>query len=71
MRVLAAGMLGTAAGWAQCAMCRTAAAQQGDAAAGAMNSAILILLVPAVAMFCGVFAMAIRAGSRNAGTDGD
>lgn len=71
MRTAIAGVLTAAAGWAQCSMCRTAASQQGAAGAKAMNSAILILLVPAVAMFCGVFAIAIRAGTKHEGRDSD
>ncbi len=44
---------------AQCAMCRTAAAAQAHAA-GTINTAILILLLPAVALFSGVFLLAFR-----------
>ena len=47
----------------QCSMCRTAAAQS-PGVADTLDSAILILLVPAVAMFCGVYFMAFR-GNRN------
>jgi hypothetical protein len=45
-------------------MCKTAAAAQGAQAAQAMDYAILILLFPAVGLFCGLFLMAFR--SRNA-----
>jgi hypothetical protein len=44
---------------AQCVMCRTAMAAQAQAA-GTINRAILILLLPAVALFCGVFLLAFR-----------
>jgi len=54
----------SAAAWAQCSMCQTAAAAQSASAGKALNTAILILFVPAVAMFCGIFAV-LRAGSRN------
>jgi len=47
---------------AQCSMCRTAAASQGPHAAHAMNVAIIILLVPAVTLFSGVFLLAFRYG---------
>ena len=42
---------------AQCAMCRTGVSNSG---AQAMNLAILVLLIPPVAMFCSVFAIAYR-----------
>ncbi len=42
---------------AQCAMCRSAVSNAG---AKAMNLAILVLLIPPVAMFCSVFAVAYR-----------
>jgi hypothetical protein len=47
--------------FAQCSMCRAAAAAQGPEAAKALNEAILILLLPAVALFCGAFILAVRA----------
>jgi hypothetical protein len=40
---------------AQCSMCRTAAAQ-----ANGIDKAILVLLVPAVVLFCGTFLIAFR-----------
>jgi hypothetical protein len=39
-------------------MCRTAAAAQPPGAANALNMAVLILLVPALALFSGVFLLA-------------
>lgn len=57
----AATLLGACAtSFAQCAMCRTAMAAQQAKAIGAFNHAILILLVPAVALFSGMFLWAIR-----------
>jgi len=44
---------------AQCAMCRTALAAQG-AHARTLNAAILILLLPALALFSAVFLLAFR-----------
>jgi hypothetical protein len=41
-------------------MCRTAAASQGPQAARALDMAILILLIPAVAIFTGLFWFAYR-----------
>ncbi len=61
-RSFVAGVVLTAAGapcLAQCSMCRTAAASQGAGAAGALNAAIVILLVPALALFCGIFLLAV------------
>ncbi len=50
--------------FAQCPLCRTALAAQGSAAAGTFDHAILVLLIPAVSLFCGVFLFAFRhAGS--------
>jgi len=57
----AAGYLaGSLPALAQCPMCRNAAAAQGAAAARALDLAILILLVPAVGMFCGIYWLAVR-----------
>jgi len=47
---------------AQCPMCRTAAARD-PAAARALNLGILLLFIPAVALFSGVFLLAFH--SRN------
>ena len=48
-----------AAALAQCSMCRTAAAQNAHAAK-TINTAILILLLPALALFSSVFLLAFR-----------
>ena len=58
LRLLAVAAAAGAQAWAQCPMCRTAAAAQGEAAARAFNAGILILFVPAVGLFCGVFLFA-------------
>jgi heme/copper-type cytochrome/quinol oxidase subunit 2 len=52
---------------AQCALCRTAVQGAGEAAARTMNLAILVLLVPPVAIFCAIFAVAFR--RRDGGDD--
>ena len=49
---------------AQCAMCKEALANSAEAAASAkqFNLGILVLLVPPVAMFAGIFVMVYRSG---------
>jgi hypothetical protein len=49
---------------AQCALCRTALQDAGEATARAMNTGILVLLIPPVAIFCTIFAVAYRKGKR-------
>jgi hypothetical protein len=56
--------------WAQCSMCRTAAAAQGAGGVGALNAAIVVLFVPAVVLFCGVFAFALRGDREDRGERG-
>ena len=58
-----------AVGLAQCPLCRSALEQAGDTAARTMNLAILVLLVPPVAIFCTIFAVAYK--KRNGGGDGE
>jgi hypothetical protein len=41
-------------------MCRTAAAAQGPEGARVLDAAILILFLPAMALFCGVFFFAVQ-----------
>ncbi len=48
--------------FAQCSMCRTAAAAQAQAA-GTINTAIVILLVPALVLFSGVFLLVFRSAA--------
>lgn len=57
---LAAMALYPADASAQCALCRTALEQGGGEASTAMNLGILVLLVPPVAIFCAIFAVAIK-----------
>ncbi|MGB8509327.1 MAG: hypothetical protein WCD76_13140 [Pyrinomonadaceae bacterium] len=45
---------------AQCALCRAALEKGGEQTARAMNSGIIVLLLPPVAIFCGVFAIAFK-----------
>ncbi len=47
---------------AQCAMCRAAVNSSAEAAsiASSMNLAVLVLLIPPVAMFCALFIIAYR-----------
>lgn len=66
MRSILIGMLACGAARAQCVMCRTAAASQSGAASHAMDTAIFILLGPAVVLFCGIFVGIFRARSNAA-----
>ena len=45
---------------AQCAMCKSAIQGAGEQATRAMNSGILVLLIPPVAIFCSIFAVFIK-----------
>ena len=47
---------------AQCAMCRAAVGSSAEAAsmASGMNLAVLVLLIPPVALFCALFVVAYR-----------
>jgi hypothetical protein len=54
---------------AQCALCRTALEGAGAATARTMNLAILVLLIPPVAIFCAIFA-ALRRGDGKGERDG-
>ena len=45
---------------AQCALCRTALEGSGEKTARAINLGILVLLVPPVAIFCTIFAVAFK-----------
>lgn len=57
---LALAVLAPGAAEAQCAMCKSAASAAGEQAARALNSGILVLLVPPVAIFCSIFAVFIK-----------
>lgn len=45
---------------AQCPLCKTAVEGAGESAARAMNLGILVLLIPPVAIFCSIFAVAFK-----------
>jgi ribose/xylose/arabinose/galactoside ABC-type transport system permease subunit len=61
MKLAAIALLASGAAWAQCSMCRTAAAAQSG---HAMDVAIVVLLAPAVVMFCGIFVGIFRSTSK-------
>ena len=65
----AASLLAGSRLFAQCVMCRTAASAQGAHAAATLNRAILILLLPALALFSGVFLLAFRGAKSQAAED--
>ncbi len=54
--------------FAQCALCRTALEDGNGVTARTMNLGIVVLLIPPVAIFCTIFAVAYRKGK---GTDGE
>lgn len=58
----AALFAGSLTALAQCAMCRTAVTNSPEAAklAESLNFAVLILLIPPVLIFCGIFYIALR-----------
>ena len=45
---------------AQCALCRTAVENGGEKTARTMNLGIIVLLIPPVAIFCSIFAVALK-----------
>ncbi len=53
---------------AQCALCRTALEKGGEQTARAINSGILVLLAPPVAIFCSFFVVVLK--SRRDDDDG-
>jgi len=54
---------------AQCALCRTALQDSGAATARTLNLGILVLLIPPVAIFCTIFAVAYKKGKGEGGGD--
>lgn len=61
--VLSALAIGPPA-WGQgCAMCYKAASAAGKAAGRALDSGILVLLIPTLVLFVGVLVFAVRRGS--------
>jgi len=63
LRILYTGVLAivlAAPGWSQCVLCRQAAEAYGTAGAKALNTAIIVLFAPAVAIFSMVYFSAFR-----------
>lgn len=65
--VLASGALATLLAWslpvlAQCAMCKNAVTGSPEAAklSQSLNFAVIVLLIPPVLIFCGIFVVAFR-----------
>ncbi|HVF54804.1 MAG TPA: hypothetical protein VM934_01560 [Pyrinomonadaceae bacterium] len=56
----ALGLCATRQASAQCALCRTAVEQGGEKTAKTMNLGIVVLLIPPVAIFCSIFAVALK-----------
>ena len=67
--VVVALLVWSAPALAQCAMCKEALANSAEGAATAkqFNLAILVLLLPPVVMFFGIFGMIYRSGKKDAG----
>jgi hypothetical protein len=55
---------------AQCAMCKTAVQAGGEQTARTMRSAMLVLLVPSVALFCSIFVVFMKYGKTPRGREG-
>jgi heme/copper-type cytochrome/quinol oxidase subunit 2 len=55
---------------AQCAMCRTAVQSAGEQTQRTMRTAMLILLVPTVLIFCSIFAVFLKYGKRRDDDEG-
>jgi hypothetical protein len=60
LALAALAALQPASALAQCPMCRTALDHGGGAAARTLNIGIVVLLVPPVAIFCSIFAVAYK-----------
>jgi hypothetical protein len=58
-RRLAALLFVSAPAWAQCSLCRLAV-EQDPSLGTAFNKAILLMMIPALAVFAGVFLFATR-----------
>jgi hypothetical protein len=67
MKLAIAALLSGAVAFAQCSMCRTAAAANG-ASAKSLDLAVVVLFVPAMCLFCGVMLTAYR-GNRDRDRD--
>jgi len=59
LRITIALLLATLPAWAQCSLCRLAV-EQDPSLGKAFNKAIILMMVPALAVFAGVFLLAIR-----------
>jgi len=68
MKALILALASGAAAWAQCSMCRTAVT---GATGKTLDTAVLILLFPAMALFCGVYLTAFRAARSRSGPEDD
>ena len=60
LSLAALASFGEAPALAQCAMCKASAAGLDDAGARNLNTAVLVLLCPPVAIFCAIFFVAYR-----------
>jgi hypothetical protein len=60
LALAALSLLQPAGALAQCPMCRTALDRGSAAAARTLNIGIVVLLVPPVAIFCSIFAVAYK-----------
>jgi hypothetical protein len=67
MKLAIGSLLSGTAAFAQCSMCRTAAAANG-ASAKSLDLAVVVLFVPAMCLFCGVMLTAYR-GNRDRDRD--
>ena len=60
LSLAALSAFGEASALAQCAMCKASAAGLDDAGTRNLNSAVLVLLCPPVAIFCAIFYVAYK-----------
>ena len=60
LSLAALAAFGEASALAQCAMCKASAAGLDDAGARNLNTAVLVLLCPPVAIFCAIFFVAYK-----------
>ncbi len=56
---------------AQCALCQTAVRAGGEQTARTMNTAIIVLLVPPVTIFCSIFAVVFKYRKSQGGGAGE
>jgi uncharacterized BrkB/YihY/UPF0761 family membrane protein len=60
LTLAALAAFGGASALAQCAMCKASAAGLDEAGSRNLNSAVLVLLFPPVAIFCAIFFVAYK-----------